>query len=161
MNLDWRVLLLQIIGFFILLWLLRRYLFGPVQQMLKQREEEVAAGLRAAEEAQAARAGLRAEQEKLLAEAREEGRQQIQAAVREARAASDGINEEARTEARRLLERARGQIELEREQTLIALREEVADLALRAASQAILTHLDEATHRKVADDFIASLEKAS
>ena len=159
MTIDLRVVGLQVIGFLILLWLLRRYLFGPVQKMLGQREEEVASSLRAAEEARAARDQLQSEREKLLAEAREEGRQMVQAAVQEARTVGEQIQAEARAEARRLLERARGQIELEQEQALLALREEVADLAIRAASQAILVKLDESTQRKVVDDFISSLER--
>lgn len=56
-------------------------------------------------------------------------------------------------------ERARRALELEREEAALALRRQVVELALLAADKAVLRRLDEETHRRVVDDFIASLEQ--
>jgi F-type H+-transporting ATPase subunit b len=83
----------------------------------------------------------------------------VRQAVQEAEEARDRIVQEARGEADDIRKRARESIELEREATLIELRQQVVDLALLAASRAVLGRLDEERHRQVVDDFISSLEQ--
>jgi F-type H+-transporting ATPase subunit b len=56
-------------------------------------------------------------------------------------------------------QRARESTALEQEEALLALRHQVVDLALLAASRAVLSDLDEEKHRRVVDDFIARLEQ--
>jgi len=54
-----------------------------------------------------------------------------------------------------LIERARQQIAQEQEQAFLELRNRVADLTLQAASMIIGRSLDDATHRRLIDEFLA------
>lgn len=157
LGIDPAVLLLQVIAFLLLYLLLRRFLFRPVLRIMAQREAEIAEALEAGQRAKAELAHIAEERARVLSQAREEGREEVRRAVHEGEQARERILREARQEAQELRQRAREAIALEQEQARLALREQVVDLALLAASQAVLRHLDPETHRQVVDDFIAGL----
>lgn len=158
LSLDPIVLLLQIIAFIVLFLLLRKYLFRPVLSVMADREKEIAEGLEAGERARGELERIDQERERLLAEAREEGRQQVRASVQEGNEARDRIVGEAREEAQAIRERAKQSIDLEREEALLQLRREVVDLAVSAAQQAVLIPLDDEKHRQAIDEFVRRLE---
>jgi F-type H+-transporting ATPase subunit b len=159
LGLDPSVLLLQVVAFVILYLLLRRYLFRPLFAVMAQRQAAIKEGLAAGEQAKTELARIDQERARLLAEAREQGREQVRQAVREGEQAREQILAEARVESQEMRERARRALELEREEAALALRRQVVELALLAADKAVLRRLDEETHRRVVDDFIASLEQ--
>lgn len=49
MQIDWLTVAAQIVNFFILVWLLRRFLYGPVMGAMQRREERIAYRLQEAE----------------------------------------------------------------------------------------------------------------
>ena len=159
LSIDPAVLLLQIVGFAILYLLLRRYLFAPLLGIMKQREREIAEAFEAGERARTELARIEEERTQMLAEAREQGREAVRQSVREGEEARQRLLTEAREEAQDIRQRARESVELEVEEAMLALRRQVVDLALLAASRAVLSRLDEEKHRQVVDDFIASLEE--
>ena len=158
LGLDGPVLLLQIVAFVVLYIFLRKFLFGPVGQMMESRREEIQSGLSSAEEAREEREQLRREKDKIMNEAREEGRSLMQKLAQEANAARERLLAEAQAEREATLERGREMIETERRRALEELRGEVADLALRAARRAVREATDEEAQRKAVDSFISKLE---
>ena len=158
LGLDPAVLALQAVAFIILFLVLRRYLFRPLLAVMAEREEEITAALAAGERAKAELSRIDEERSRVLAGAREEGRQQVRQAVQEGEQARERILAEAREEVQALRERARRGLALEREEAELALRRQVVDLALLAADRAVLQRLDPEAHRRAVDDFITSLE---
>ncbi len=158
-NIDPAVLLLQVTGFVILYLLLRRYLFRPLLGVMEEREKEIAEGLETGERARAQLARIDQERREILDGARGQGREQVRQLVREGEEARERILREAREEAQEIRQRGRETVELEREEAMLELRREVVDLALLAASRAVLRRLDEQDHRQVVDDFISRLEQ--
>jgi F-type H+-transporting ATPase subunit b len=159
LSIDPAILALQIIAFGILYFLLRRYLFRPLLGLMGEREKEIADALDAGERARAEVARIDEERESMLGKAREQGREQVRQLVLEGEEARDRILGEAREEAEEIRQRARDTVGLEREEAMMELRREVVDLALLAASRAVLGRLDEERHRRVIDEFIAGLEQ--
>ena len=158
-NIDPAVLLLQVTGFVILYLLLRRFLFRPLLGLMEERQKEIAEGLEAGERARAQLARIDQERSEVLDGARDQGREQVRQLVREGEEARERILREAREEAQEIRQRGRETVELEREEAMLELRREVVDLALLAASRAVLGRLDEQGHRQVVDDFISRLER--
>ena len=158
-SIDPAVLLLQIVGFVILYLLLRRFLFGPLLGVMDQREKEIEEGLERGEQAERRLGRIDEERRQVLAEAREEGREHVRQSVREGEQARERMLKDARGDVQQLHERARESLKLEREEAMLELRQQVVDLALLAARQAVLGRLDEEQHRRAIDDFIADLEK--
>jgi F-type H+-transporting ATPase subunit b len=158
LAIDPTVLVLQVVAFVILFLLLRRYLFRPLLAMMGKREEEIARALDDGERARQELARIGEEEAKALASAREEGRELVRQSVQEAEETRQRMLAEARQEAQEVRQRAQEAIALEREAAELELRQQVVELALLAASRAVLGRLDAQEHRQVVDDFISDLE---
>jgi len=154
-----RVFLLNIIAFVLLFLVLRRYLFRPLATMMNLRAQEIAEGLEAAKQSKEALVKVGEERARVLAGARDEGRERVRQAVKEADETRARLLAEAREEANRIRERGREAVELEREQALQEVRRTVVDLALLAASRAVLQRMDERAHRQAVEEFITTLER--
>ena len=75
MELSWSTFLLEIINFLVLVWLLKRFLYRPVQDMIAQRQSGIAQQLAAAQQQQEEAQRLRAQYEHRLAAWEQERRQ--------------------------------------------------------------------------------------
>jgi F-type H+-transporting ATPase subunit b len=159
LDIDPAVLFLQVVAFVILFALLRRYLFRPLLGVMEQRRKEIAEALEKGERAESELARIDQERERVLAQAREEGRETVRQSVQEGQQARDRILQDAREEAGQIRQRAQQTVEIERREAMLELRRQVVDLALLAANRAVLARLDEQTHRQAVDEFISELEQ--
>jgi F-type H+-transporting ATPase subunit b len=152
-------LIAQLINFTILLivlgWAFRRFLFP----LLDERRRRIQEGLEASEEAKQRLAQAETEAGAELEKARQEGR----ALIGQAQQASARMQEEARQGARvdaeALLERARSEIQLERDAAIADLRREFADLTITAAERVIRRSLDRKAHRELIEEVLAEAPK--
>ena len=155
LGLNLPVLIAQLVNFFLLLVVLRVFLYRPILDLLDRRAQRVREGLEAAEQSKE----RAAESEQEVARQLEEARRQGQALIAQAQEGATRIQEEARNQARRegelLLERARNEIQLERDQAIAELRRQFADLTVSAAEKVINQSLDRQAHRKLIDDVLA------
>jgi F-type H+-transporting ATPase subunit b len=149
------VLVAQLVNFFLLLVVLRIFLYRPILDMLDRRAQRVREGLQAAEQSE--ERAQHAEQE--VARQLEEARRQGQALIAQAQEASNRIQDEARNQARRegetLLARARNEIQLERDQAIAELRRQFAGLTVAAAEKVINQSLDKQAHQRLIDEVLA------
>ena len=155
LGLNVPVLVAQLLNFFILLVLLRMFLYRPILDMLDRRAQRIREGLEAAD--QSKEHAAQAEQE--VAQQRDEARRQGQSLIGQAQEAANRIQEESRNKARRegemLLERARSEIQLERDQAIAELRREFGELTVSAAEKVIGQSLDRQAHRRLIDEVLA------
>ena len=91
LSLDPAVLFLQIVAFIILFLVLRRYLFRPLLNVMQEREREIDDALQSGEKARAELERIDQERERVIEGARDEGRQQVRAAVQEGEQARNRI----------------------------------------------------------------------
>lgn len=149
------VLIAQIVNFFLLLVLLRIFLYKPILQMLDRRAQRIREGVEAADESKERASAAEQEVARQLDASREQG----QALIAQAQEAANRIQEEARSQARQegetMLERARTEIQLERDQAIAELRGEFADLTVSAAEKVIGQSLDRQAHRRLIDEVLA------
>jgi F-type H+-transporting ATPase subunit b len=154
------LLITQIINFAILLFLLQRFLYRPVLNMLAERRERIREGLAEAERVRAEAEEQRKKYEEELAQQRQESQERIQKAMQASEEAREEIIAEARKEAEQIKQRAREEIEYERRQALEQLRTQVADLSILAAKRILDGAIDEKTQRQLIQSFIdEELEK--
>jgi F-type H+-transporting ATPase subunit b len=158
LGLDGRTLLVNAAGFIILVLLLKRFLFAPVAKILKQREERVADTLAKADSDRQAMEKIRTEYEGRIAQIEQEARNRIQEAIKEAGTIRSQLLEEARRQSQEILERGQAEIEREKQKAIVALRDEVVDLAVEAAEKLLRERLDDAAHRRLVSDFIEGME---
>jgi F-type H+-transporting ATPase subunit b len=148
-------LIAQCANFFVLLFLLRFTLYKPIIKMLDERKQKIAEGLNAAEIARAEAASAQTNIQAQLVTARQEG----QELVANAQNVATRIQAEAREQANRdrdvALERARVEIERERDRAIALLRGEFADITVTAAEKVINQSLDRQAHQRIIDEKLA------
>ncbi len=143
------------ITFVAVLLVLWKVAWKPLLGAVESRENRINDSLQKAENA-------REEAEKLLAQQQEKlaaAQQEIQGMIKEARQTAEKMRadlmEQARTEAEKVKERARSDIEKERGMMMVSLKQEVADLVLETTSKLLGVAVDKARHQKIIDDSIA------
>lgn len=155
MNLiDIRQVVTQILGFLLMLAILRKYAWGPVLGMLEARRQKIAAEFKEAERRQAEADQLKAKYEQDLRGIETLSRQKLQDAIGEGQKVAAEIKAQANKDAADRLERAQDDIEREREKAKELLRDQVIALSLRTAEKILRTKLDDPMQRKLAGEFV-------
>lgn len=129
------------LSFGIVLWLLAKFAWKPILNMLHQREENIEKALKAAEVAREEMQNLQSTHEQLLREAKEER----DAILRDARKIKDTILDEARAKAseerERIIESARQSIEYEKMAAITELKNQIANLSIEIAENILREEL--------------------
>ena len=149
-----------IINFCILVVGLKIFLYKPVCNMLDSRKEEVANNLNSAEEAKMEAQKLRDEYAAQLQNARSEAQDIINQAAKIGEQAKADIVNEAREEAARMTAKAQAEIAREKTEALNAIRDEIADLAVLAASKVVGKTIDVADHQNMVNNFVKEVGEA-
>ena len=149
----------QLLGFLGLLFILIKFAWKPMLAALEERESSIENALKAAETARNEMANLKAENEKLLAEARLE-RDVI---LKKAQDASNKMIEDAKAEASKqgaqMIENAQAVIETEKKAALAEVKTQVAVLTLEVTEKLLRKNLsDEKAQKELVDEFIKDLK---
>lgn len=147
-------LIAQIVNFLLLLFLLSRFAFKPLQQMLEQRSERIRESLEAADKARAEAAQSQADIQAQIDSARREGQVIIEQATRASERLREQLLEDARKEADALVVRLRTEFELERDKAVQDMRRQFADLTISAAEKVIKEDLDPAKHQRLINEVL-------
>ena len=147
-------LVAQIVNFLLLLFLISRFAYKPILNMLNQRSEQIKESLEAADrarqEAQQSEANIQAQ----LDAARREGQTIIEQASRSAEQLREEIQQVARQEAETIRQRAQADFDLERQKAIADLRRQFADLTVTAAERVINESLDRAKHQSLISEVL-------
>jgi F-type H+-transporting ATPase subunit b len=157
-NVIYLVWYLAIFG--VVLYLLRRYAFGPILKTIADRQDKINESLDAAQEATRSIDESRQKAEATIREAAEQARTIVTRAEKAAVDLTAQAREEARVQANLIAEKARAEIERERNAAVAEIRAQVVDLALLAAGRVIEANLDPARNRKLVEETIAQAEMA-
>ena len=155
MNLiDIRLVGTQILGFLLMLWLLRKWAWGPLVGQLEARRRKIEGQFQEADRAKEEARELKTAYELKLRAADAEARTRIQDAVAEGQRVAGEIKAQAQTEATQRLARADDEMAREREKAKERLKEQIIQLSLGAASKILRQRLDEPAQRKLASEFV-------
>ena len=145
------------ITFLVLLFVLGKFAWGPIVKMLVERERTIREAIDSAKRERTEAERLLAEQKASLAKAHREAAELARRNQQEVEALRQELTARARKEADELVATARKQIEEEKTKAMSELRAVVADLAIDAASRLVKANLDDASQRKLVEDYIAQL----
>ena len=148
----------QILGFLLMVWVLRRYAWGPMLGMLEARREKIAGEFREADRLKAEAMSLKAKYDAELKTIDAQARQKIMEAVSEGQRVAAEIKAQAQKDASARLERAADEIEREREKAKEIVKSQIIDLSLRAAEKILRQKLDDPNQRKLIGEFIDEVE---
>jgi F-type H+-transporting ATPase subunit b len=148
-----------LVTFVILLVLLKKFAWGPILGAMNAREDGIKNDLDNARKEREEASRLLEDHRGLLNQARKERAESVEAGRRDAERLKSEILDEARKQREQLLKQAEVQIEAGLRQARAALKGEVADLAIQAAGKLMGRNLDDATQRRLVEDYLADLER--
>lgn len=142
-------LLAQVVNVGILFVLLYFAAYKPIMRMFDERSRRVKESM---ENAEAIKQQLTRTEEtvkKQIETASREGQERINRAVAAGEEIKLKSREEAKQEAETLIDRARSEIQKERDEAIQGVRKEFADLTIMAAEKVIERSLDKEAHREL------------
>jgi len=139
-----------------LIW---KVVMGPVTRALEERDAKTQEAIAAAERASADAQKARADLEKSLSEAQASAAKLVAEARARAEARGQEMVEASKAEAAALLDGARRAIRNEQDKAIAAIRNEVVELSLRAASKVLDRNVSSEDDRRIAAQVLAG-EKA-
>jgi F-type H+-transporting ATPase subunit b len=143
--------------FFILWWVVAKFVWPPLIKALDERAAKVAEGLAAAEKGKVDLDLATKRADQALAEAKNEGTQRIAEAEKRAQQSAEEIKQNAQTEAARIIAQAKSEAEQQVIRARDVLRNEVAVLAVKGAEQILRREVDPKAHAALLDQLKAEL----
>ena len=134
--------------FLILLIVLKKYAWKPVLNAVKGREERIKSALESAEEAREEMAKLKADNEVIVKEAKEERNNLIQEARSIKIKMIDDAKVLANEEANKIIETARVKINSEKEAAIMDLRKQVAEFSVEIAEKILKKKLEDTKEQR-------------
>ena len=161
MGVNIKSVIVQGVGFLILLFVLKKFLFGKISALIKERTEGIKSSYTTLEEERAAAEKLKIEYQNKLSAAETEVSRKIQEAVLEGQRISEGIIQRASEEAELIKKKAQEWIEQERKRALSEIKNQVVTLSILASSKIIQQSINQQTAKKLVDNLIEEIEELS
>ncbi len=138
----------MLLSFTILLFILKKYAWGPILKALHDRENSIEEALSMAEKAREEMAKLKADNEKIIAQANEERKKILAEAYEQNHEIVTQAKAEAKAEADRIIETARETIEHEKNLALAEIKNLMADLSIDVAKKVLNRELSDENKQK-------------
>lgn len=148
-----------IVTFLVVFVVLRWKAWGPILQMVQEREKAIQDAIDAAKRERQEAEKILAEQKQAIAEARREAAELVKRNQAEVERAREELLASTRKDAEEILVQARRQIEDEKTKALAEVRNYAVDLALQAAQKLVESSLDEGRQRALVLDFIDQIDR--
>jgi F-type H+-transporting ATPase subunit b len=149
-----------LITFLLLLALLGRFAWKPLLGALQHREKSIQESIDKARADREEAEELLRQHHALLDQARRERAEAVSEGQRDAEKLKAEILDEARKQREQLLAQTQSQVDAGLRQARGELRAVAVDLAIQAAEKLLTSNLDDATQRKLVEDYLADLEKS-
>ena len=147
-----------IVCFAITFFVLRKYAFGPIQQMIDARRGKIEQAIAEADNAREEARRLLEEHRKLIGQAKTEAEEILGEARRVGDAQRERVRLETEDDRQRRLEETRRQIEQATTQALGQIRDEVGKLSLLAAEKITRKTLTGDDQQRLIDEALAEID---
>ena len=156
MNLN-LTLIGQSLTFFLFAWFCMKFIWPLLKTAMRERQEAIAQGLAAGEEAERKLAEAESGAEEERAQAKAEAARIVEQARQRAGQMIEDARAEAREEGERLVEAARAEVDQEVNRAREALRAQVAALAVSGAEKVLGETIDASRHNRLLERLAAEL----
>ena len=147
--------------FGITLFILKRYVFGPVGAAIEKRRADIAASIEEAERSRDEATSLLDDYKTRLAEARKEADKLREQGRKEGERQSAELVQQAQSQRERVLADAEVQIDAQTRAAASGLRDDVVELALAAAEKVSRQSLSDEEHRRLIEEAIDEADLSS
>lgn len=149
-----------IVMFFLTLFILKRYVFGPVGASIEKRRAQIQQSIDEAESSRDEAVRLLDDYKTQLADARKEADELRDRGRRDGERERATIVTAAEGQRERILTDTQQQVEAQSRQAMASVRDDVASIALAAAEKVTKKSLNDADHRRLVEDALRELDLA-
>ena len=151
---QWGTIIVTLITFAILLALLKKFAWGPLKDVMDQRERDINKDIDDAEQAKARAQELEERNQQTLKETQEEVHRIIEDAKVQARQQHEEIIHEANVRANGMIETAQNEINSEKERALADINDQVSELSVLIASKVLQKEISEQDQKALVEKYI-------
>ncbi len=148
---------LMIIAIFFLFLIMSYFLFNPARKMLQDRQDKIRGELEDAKQNMENAQSLKEEYEAKLKDVDKEAQEILADARKRALANESQIVAQAKEEARRILERARTEAELEKQKMADDVKKEMVTIASLMASKVVAAAVDTTVQNRLIEDTLKEM----
>lgn len=159
LGIEWKLLLAQIVNFVILLFLLKRFLYKPLINLMNNRRQKIVEGLEKAKKGEEEFQKIQELREKELVKIQKEAEVIIQKAKDVGDKKQQEILKEAEEKTKKIIEIGKGMIGIEKEKMLKEVRQDIADLVVTATGKILEEKMDKGREKEMINEVIKKLEK--
>jgi len=152
-------IVIQLINFFILMWLLKKFLYKPMLDYIDRRSDGIKLDLSEAKRMKSESVALKEEQDVLYQKARQKAGSIIRDARKQGEEERLRIVTEAHTEYSTILEEGRKTIDMELNKAQAQLEKNVVEIAVEIAEKVVERDIKAADHEKFITQAVKKLEK--
>lgn len=153
------MLVAQILNFLIIFYLLKRFLYKPVLDMLKKREDTIQKGLEQAEEARITLEKTLEQEKKILIRARDEAKKITENARKQALETAAEVNKNTKKQTEKLITEAKIQIEQDASAVERKLSEKISILASDMLKKSLEGFFGEKEQKQIIKKTLKDIEK--
>ena len=152
----WQILI-SLINLVLLFFIIKKFLFKPVKNILAKRQDEINSQYDAADQARTEAEQSRVAYEEKLSGAKSEADAILQSAADNAKFRGDKIIAEAQQTADGIIRRAETEAELERKKAIDGIKQEIVSVSGALAEKMIEREINTDDHRALIDSFIEGI----
>lgn len=152
----WQIVV-SLLNLVILFLIIKKFLYKPVKNMLKQRQERLDSQYTQAEEYLFNAQSTKKELEQRLSDAENEANAMLENATLYAEKRKEKIVSDARDEADSILRQAKQNAELEIKRAESEIKAQIVDVSLELSKKLIEREIKEEDHHKLIDSFISEI----
>lgn len=160
-GVDWPHLISQIISFAIVCFLLQRFAYKPILQMLEQRRRSIAEGIAEREAIKSELVGVGHQRQEIILQANTEAEKLIREAHQAAEYVRERETQKAIADAEQLIVKSNEAASREHDRMLRELKQELAFLVLEATEIATRRVLTPEDQMRIAEETLSELRKAA
>lgn len=150
-----------ILNLFLQMYLIKRFLFKPINEILEKRKAKAEAEIQDATKAKNEAQAMKEEYEKNMQDAKNKANEILTTAQKTAAIQSEEMLKEASQQASAMKEKAEADIAQEKRKAVNEIKDEIGGMAMDIAGKVIEREINEEDHAKLIDEFITNVGEAS
>ncbi len=150
-HIDLKLIIAQLVNFGIVLFVLKKFAYGPVLKMMQERTDKIEKGMADAESAGKKILEIAEQEKTVLIEARKQAQEIVTKAEEIAKQNKEEIIVEAKNQSEKILADAGKKIEQEKNQMLQEIKSQIAELVITATGKVIGEKMDSEKDKGIID----------
>jgi F-type H+-transporting ATPase subunit b len=158
LGINLKILFAQLVNFAVLLFVLWRFAYRPIINLLKQRREKVSQGVEDAKSAELKLTEAKEKEREVIVEAKKEAQNIIDEATVRAEKKKQAILDQAKEEVGQVINAEKKKIQQEKTDTLKSIKADISGLVILAVEKVVKEKVDSSTDKKIIKEAIKDLK---